>query len=505
VGHALPIQVRAAAELERRRREAESGTAGGTTEAEEVLSFRQFIRRVNPRYKFYRHSEALIEVLQRVADDELKRVMVFMPPRHGKSELVSRLFSAYYLYRHPERFVGINSYAAELAYTFSRAARENYTRAGGELSDEASAVKQWETTTTIDVEVEDEDGTSSTEEQEVHGGLWAAGVGGPITGKGFHLGIIDDPLKNAEEAQSEAIRKKQKDWYDSTFYTREEPGGAVIIVQTRWNADDLSGWLLAREKEDPEEAERWHLVNFEAVRSESGPGSARTQEFPETCTIEPDWREAGEALCPERYTAKKLLKIKGRIGSYFWSALYMQSPSSDEGDLWQRVWIKVYDVLPEDVHSLGYDWDTAYTEAEKNAANAYVKSASDDVGNVYIDDVDWRWCETPELVKWMRVLGGPHFIEAKASGKSAKQFLDRESIYAVEVPVNGGDKIARTRNVLPVAEAGKLWVRRAVLQKLLDDDKQGILKFPNGTHADVNDVVVQAINRHTGGLNWLMS
>lgn len=494
MANAAPIEIRAAAELERRRREDEEGRTL-SVRPEEVLSFRQFIRKVNPRYKFYRHAEALIEVLQRVADDELKRVMVFMPPRHGKSELVSRLFSAYYLYRHPERFVGVNSYAAELAYTFSRAARENYTRAGGEISDEASAVKQWETTTTIDVEHED----GTTEKQEVHGGLWAAGVGGPITGKGFHLGIIDDPLKNAEEAQSEAIRKKQKDWYDSTFYTREEPGGAVIIVQTRWNADDISGWLLEREKEDPDESEHWHIVNFEAIRSK------KPQAFPATCTVETDWREAGEALCPERYTQKKLLKIKGRIGSYFWSALYMQSPSSDEGDLWQRAWIAVYDVLPPSVHSLGYDWDTAYTENEKNAANAYVKSGFDDEGTVYIDDVDWRWCETPELVKWMKALGGPHYIEQKASGKSAKQFLDREGIYAVEVAVQGGDKIARTRNVLPVAEAGKVRVRRSVLEKLLDDDKQGILKFPNGTHADLNDALTQAIARHTAGTNWLMS
>ena len=278
-------------------------------------------------------------------------------------------------------------------------------------------------------------------------------------------------------------------------------------MQTRWNGDDISGWLLEREAEDPEEAERWHVVNFEAIRSE------KPQAFPETCTVEPDWRAPDEALCPERYTRAKLLKIKGRIGSYFWSALYMQSPSSDEGDLWQRAWIGVYDVLPPTAHSLGYDWDTAYTENEKNAANAYVKSAADDEGTVYVDDVDWRWCETPELVKWMKALatdgpggsGLPHYIEQKASGKSAKQFLDREGVYAVEVAVQGGDKIARTRNALPVAESGKLLVRRSVLEKLLDDDKQGILKFPNGTHADLNDALTQAIARHTAGTNWLMS
>src|SRR5690606_35818692 len=129
--------------------------------------------------------------------------MVFLPPRHSKSEMFSRLFSAYYLFRNPHHFVGINSYSAELAYTLSRAARENFLEAGGSISDEAAAVKHWETSE--------------------RGGLWAAGVGGPITGKGYHLGIIDDPLKNSEDAASSTIREKQKEWYASTFYTRQEP------------------------------------------------------------------------------------------------------------------------------------------------------------------------------------------------------------------------------------------------------------------------------------------
>ncbi|HTE19108.1 MAG TPA: terminase family protein, partial [Armatimonadota bacterium] len=194
------------------------------------LSFREFVDAVRPRYQWYRHCVVLADALQKVVDGEITRLMVFMPPRHGKSELVSRLFSAYYLYRHPERWVGINSYSAELAYTLSRAAREHYTRSGAGLRGDASAVKHWET--------------------GGGGGLWAAGVGGPITGKGFHAGVIDDPLKNAEEAASDTILAKQKEWYNSTFYTREEPGGAIIVVQTRWNEGDLSGWLLAQEGED---------------------------------------------------------------------------------------------------------------------------------------------------------------------------------------------------------------------------------------------------------------
>lgn len=272
--------------------------------------------------------------------------MVFMPPRHGKSELVSRLFSAYYLYRHPERWVGINSYAAELAYTLSRAARDHYLASGGRLRDDAAAVKHWET--------------------GQGGGLWAAGVGGPITGKGFHLGLIDDPLKNEEEAASETIRRKQKEWYGSTFYTREEVDeeagvrGAIVVVQTRWNEDDLSGWLLAEEEAEDEEgegAERWHIVSFEAIKEDEPP------EFPATCTVEPDWREVGEALCPERRPLERLRKIARRIGGYFFAALFQQRPRPREGGLFRWDDFVIVDALPVELPSeLIRYWDLAGTE-----------------------------------------------------------------------------------------------------------------------------------------------
>jgi hypothetical protein len=194
----VPASIRAQAELELRNRRKVIAPP---------LTFRAFVDQVNPRYVWYRHCVVLADVLQRVADGNLKRVMVFMPPRHGKSELVSRLFSAYYLYRHPEHFVGINSTRQTSPIHFSRSARDNFTRAGGSLRDDAAAVKHWLTT--------------------ADGGLWAAGVGGPITGKGGNLLIIDDPLKNAEEAASETIRAKHKDWYGSTLYTRLEPAGAL--------------------------------------------------------------------------------------------------------------------------------------------------------------------------------------------------------------------------------------------------------------------------------------
>ena len=207
------------------------------------MSFRRFAEQTNPSYIWYPHCEAIASLLDRVTEGQIRRLMIFMPPRHSKSETISRLYSAYYLLRYPDRWVGLNSYASELAYTLSRASRENYVKAGGTLHGAASAVKHWQT-----------DG---------RGGLWAAGVGGPITGKGFHLGIIDDPLKNAEEAASATIRAKQKEWYRSTFYTRQEPGASIVIIQTRWHQDDLSGWLLDAEESDSPEG--WWVTSMPAI------------------------------------------------------------------------------------------------------------------------------------------------------------------------------------------------------------------------------------------------
>jgi len=237
-----------------------TGTAPG--------SFMQFVQSVAPAYHFYTYARVLMRALERVESGDLQRLMVFMPPRHGKSELVSRLFPAWYLHRNPHDWVGLNSYGQKLANKFSRRARDYYRDAGGDLNDERSSVKEWETQQT--------------------GGLWAAGIGGPITGSGFDVGIIDDPIKNAEEAASPTIRERHKDWYDSTFYTREESGGAMIVVQTRWHQDDLSGWLLEKEKTS-EEPENWHVISLEAI-------AGNKPERPPTCTMETDWRKPGDPL-----------------------------------------------------------------------------------------------------------------------------------------------------------------------------------------------------------------
>lgn len=305
-----------------------------STERQVPLSFRDFIRLANPRYEFYRHCDELIDVLQKVADGEIKRLMVFMPPRHGKSELVSRLFPAYYLYRHPAKWVAIASYGADLAYTLSRAARENYTRVRGLLHMASRAVKHWQTAS--------------------GGGLWATGVGGPATGKGYHLGIVDDPIKDAKEAQSPTIRDRQKDWYASVWSTREEPNGAQVVVQTRWHENDLSGHILDIEQDEPE---KWYIVSLAAI-------AEPIPEFPTTCTVHPDWRQAGEALCPERYPIAKLKNIAKRIGNYFFAALFQQRPAPREGGLFKAGKAVLIQHVPASITRWVRRWDIAATSGD---------------------------------------------------------------------------------------------------------------------------------------------
>lgn len=395
--------------------------------------------------------------------------MIFMPPRHGKSELVSRLFSAYYLYRYPDRWVGVNSYTAELAYTFSRNARDNYQKGGGKLRDDATAVKHWET--------------------GQGGGLWAAGVGGPITGKGFHLGIIDDPLKNAEEAASVVIRQKQKDWYDSTFYTREEPDGAIVVIQTRWHEDDLSGYLLNKELDEPE---HWHIVHFEALKESDPP------KYPPTCTIEPDDRQPGDALAPLRYDATKLNGIAGKIGDYFFNALYQQRPRPRSGNMFKYEWFSIVPEVPAQARRVRY-WDKAGT-TDGGAFTAGVLMAEHQ-GIFYVEDIkrgQWAATEREAVIKQTAELDGTGvtiWIEqepgsgGKESAESTIKNLRGFRVYADKV---SGDKVTRAEPFAAQAGGHNVKLKKAAWNGGYLDR---LTSFPKGTYKDDIDASSGAFNK----------
>jgi predicted phage terminase large subunit-like protein len=287
------------------------------------LLFRDFIRSAFPTFQFHRLSELLIELLQQVADGKLTRLIVCCPPRHGKSQLVSRLFPAYWVSRHPELFCAIASYSAELAYAHSREARHYYRSTGHALSKDSAAVGNWLT--------------------PQRGGCIAAGVRGPFTGKGYNLGIIDDPYKGPEDAKSALQRVRLIDWLKSVWFTRAEPGltadgallpAAQVVVQTRWDHHDMTTWLLEQEAE--ENPEHWTVINLPAIAE---PISI-AMPIPPTCTRVPDWRQPGEPLCPERVPLAVLQRIRTRLGSYWWNALYQQRPSPAEGLLFRKAWIQ---------------------------------------------------------------------------------------------------------------------------------------------------------------------
>lgn len=449
--------------FERLRARASTSVAPRTAS---LSDFQGFTKKANPRFKWYPHCERLASVLIRVANGELSRVMVFMPPRHSKSELVSRLFSAYYLSLFPDRWVGLSSYAAELAYVLSRSARENFQSTGQVVRDDAGAVKHWETAQ--------------------GGGLWAAGVGGPITGKGFHLGIIDDPLKNAQDAASEVVRAAQKEWYSSTFYTREEPNAAIIIIQTRWNEDDLSGWLLSEEAEG-EEPERWHVVSYEAVKELDPP------EIPETCTLEPDPRHEGEPLCAERYPLDKLKKIARRIGDYFWNALYRQKPRSREGNMFKLHQLPIVDAAPAQARRVRY-WDLGGSDSTKADYTAGVRMAESN-GVYYIEDVErGQWspgernehikatCESdrqsfPEIQTWIEKVPG---LAVEAVDNLIK-FL---AGYSVRTEMAKKDKVTRADPLAAQCEAGNVRVVKAPWNAAYRNE---MTAFPAGKNDDQVD------------------
>lgn len=469
------MRQRAEAELELRRRR-------------RTLSFREYVDRARPRYRWYRHCEALASVLQRVADRELRRVMIFMPPRDGKSEIVSRLFSGYWTYRYPHQWVGLNSYGAELAHTLSRAARENYLRAGGPVKEDVAAVKHWET--------------------PYGGGMWAAGVGGPILGKGWHLGIIDDPVKNAAEASSETIQAAHREWYLSTFATREEPDfdtgnpdGAIVIINQRWSDRDLCGWLLQQECDDDQMPERWHVVSLEAIKEDTPP------ELPETCTLEPDWRQPGEALCPERRPIEKLERIRRR-NPYYFAALFQQRPRPHEGALFPPSCLPIVDAAPALMRARVRYWDKAGAEPGKGDWTVGVLMGLDDNGHFYVEDVvrgQWPADERNRVIRQTAELdrlthGRVRTYVERPPGlakESAEAVVKLLAGFHAEVDPVSKDKVERAEPLSAQCRAGNVHVVRS---KAWNVPYLNVMTaFPFGQHDDDVDASSGAFNRLTDG------
>ena len=296
--------------------------------AHRVLARRRlltFTQKINPRYLPGWVHEDICRRLERfsreVEEGKSPRLMLLVPPRHGKSELASRMFPPWHLGRCPDHEFIACSYNVSLAMSFSRKVKEVIQDPVYEaifdtrLHPDFQAAEEWAV-------------------KDHRGGYVAAGVGGGITGKGAHVLSIDDPIKNAEEAQSADLREKLWEWYTSTAYTRLAPGGGVLIIQTWWHDDDLAGKIQNAMKAD-NEADQFEIIKYPAI--------AEHDEYldPETDLIVDAPTEAapsltplrlkGEALHPARYDLRRLLQIKKTLPAQWWSALYQQNPVPDEG------------------------------------------------------------------------------------------------------------------------------------------------------------------------------
>ena len=341
------------------------------------------------------------------------------------------------------------------------------------VKDDVSAVKHWET--------------------PEGGGMWAAGVGGSITGKGFHLGLIDDPLKNAEEAASDTIREKQKEWYSSTFYTRGEPDSSIIVIQTRWHEDDLTGWLLSEEKgEDPE---RWHVVNLPAIYEEDISAA-----IPEPCTFETDFRtEAGAALCPERYDAPKLRKIRARIGEYHFDALFQQRPTSKKGLFFDVSRLEIVEAAPAVPAAVFRGWDKAATAGDGDFTVG-AKVSKDKEGIYYVEDIrrgQWDTATRDRNIKQTADVDGK---KVKIRGEQepgsggvfqAQSFIRMLAGFSVKCEKATTNKEVRADSFSSQINAGNVRLVRGDWNKAFIEE---LRKFPRGKHDDQVDAASLAFN-----------
>lgn len=350
-----------------------------------INSVLDFTLQTKPDYKINWHHRVLCDYLDRFVTGEIKRLMVFMPPRHGKSELVSRRLPAYILGKYPEASIIATSYSADLASRMNRDVQR--------IIDEPSYRKSFPDTALFGSNVRTVARGSYLRNSDIfevvgHKGVYrSAGVGGGITGMGYNYGIIDDPIKNSKDANSPTYRNSVWEWYTSTFYTRQEDNAGILITLTRWHIDDLAGRLLRAMQTNDEFADQWTIVNFPALATPS--------------LNEDDPREIDEALWPGKYDYHTLRKFQSTLTSREWEALYQQNPIPAEGGLFKTIWFEPWiDRCPEIVHEVRY-WDLAMSAKTTADYTVGVKISECVDGHWYVTDVVRKRVEWGDLTNFI--------------------------------------------------------------------------------------------------------
>lgn len=420
--------------------------------------FTTFKRRI---YKRYMHAPHLT-LIDQALTDAMRYVetqgaaghgfqMINMPPRHGKTMTVSRLFPPYAIGCNPDWRIILASYGATLAQKNSRAARNIVASpayqsifSGVTLAQDSKSVDAWDIA-------------------GHEGGLDAMGVGGGVTGKGGQIIIIDDPVKSREEAESETYREKAWDWYTDDLYTRREPGGAIILIMTRWHQDDIAGRLL---KTEPD---KWRLINLPAID------------------------DSGRALWPERYPLPALHDIERTLGPYSWSALYQQNPVPAEGGIFKRAWFEPRASQPPEIVRAVRYWDLAMSEKTTADYTAGVKLGMGVDGHVYVLDVargQIEWGDVVPFIADTMLRDGTDVaqgIEEKGYMSRAVQELNLDGrLRGFQVWGYPADKDKVTR-ALPFAAKCAASTVHVVNAHWADAWIEEVCSFPNAAHDDQVD------------------
>jgi len=444
-----------------------------TTQARD--SFMTYVNYVWPNFIHGAHHKKMAVAFEKVAKGECKRLIINMPPRHTKSEFASYLLPAWFLGKFPDKKVIQTSHTAELAVGFGRKVRnlvdsDVYKDIFPDvaLQSDSKAAGRWAT--------------------NKGGDYFAIGVGGAVTGKGADLLIIDDPHSEQEATIAETspeVYDKTHEWYTSGPRQRLQPGGAIVIVMTRWSKKDLTGQVLKSAAQ--RSGEEWEVIEFPALLP------------------------SGRPLWPEFWSLKELQALKSELPNGKWMAQYMQQPTSDVSAIIKREWWKIWEHEdPPFCEFLIQSWDTAFLKTERSDYSACttwgVFYQPDDTGtnqaNIILLNAFKQRMEFPELKKrafeeYKEWDPDALIIEAKASGAPLVFELRAMGIPVQEyVPSRGNDKIARLNSVADIFASGHVWVPNTHWAEELVEE---VASFPSGEHDDLVDSTSQALMRFRRG------
>jgi len=429
--------------------------------------FLSFVKCVWPDFIEGSHHRHIAKKFNELATGEINRLIINMPPRHTKSEFASYLLPAWMVGREPKLKIIQATHTAELAIRFGRKAKnlidsEDYRKIfDTTLSEDSQAAGRWETSQ--------------------GGEYFAAGVGGAITGRGADLLIIDDP-HSEQDALNMTSMERAYEWYTSGPRQRLQPGGAIVLIMTRWNMKDLTGMLIKQQKEL--KSDKWELIEFPAILP------------------------SGKAVWPEYWKLDELEGVKASLSVGKWNAQWMQNPTAEEGAILKREWWKVWekDTMPQLEHII-QSYDTAFLKKESADYSAITtwgvfRENEDSPPNLILLDAIKERLEFPELRK--KALEQYKYwnpetviVESKASGLPLTFELRKMGIPVINfTPSRGNDKHARVNAVAPLFESGQIW---APDMKFAEEVIEECASFPYGDHDDLVDSTTQAVMRFRQG------